>query len=984
MDGQKLTSRPVISTSQGSDKIHVVRNGISYQQEARFFKPETLQNDVIGGVTYLGGMEYYVWASQYTINSVTYNTFVSDTVTLSDGGVDDRFDIFAIEINTLTTPAVASVVVIEGTENINPVFPSIDTQTQVKISFLLVGAGETDNPNVVINNIYDENVGLIGGEWDSISSPLGSNLDYNIDPYTGVKSYRNETLSSGTQVWKNDQDIVFYDTSKLVFAFKGDLSITSKITFLLKNSVSGSYWSKSVNSSNIYDYGFSDFDSGWQLLEIKLNQFSSNDPNNSVFDTLELKLTDTPVLDFDKIFIQSQLDGETLTVEDIVLNNVIELRSQSPTEKVYVLGGVVKNDGAAADWFWDENSTEADNTGTIIKVSNVDTGRWKRKYDGAVIDNWFGLVDDSGLTTDQTSIFQKMLSVGGEIELTENYTYYVPTLQNYSFNGETSIFCKNTNKKTKIVGDGTKDPFRPENSFKINNLHFHNFDKVFRGTNGVSFETFEVVNCKATNSDKFMGDGGYLVDNLIIENNHFESLLTGVVFGDNSVVNKKQSFSRNTIVNVGRYVYRLQSDAPLYFENNNIYDVNVGGATGSSGVARVIQFGSNTTNYIRGNTIDKVVSTDGNANLFYWSAGNAFVEDNTIGYFSDGGFIINEKGGVTKESIHLVNNRFISKELVSSEYPQTKTILNRYSSGDNDNNRQSTVVTGNYIKELKGSLVDLYNANDETYTEGAPKNAVIADNIIGIKSSPEALVNIRNGVSDVDIHDNIVRNWSTDGTDNGDGDEKRLVSIRSGVFTIRNINIHNNQVAFDNDGYDSFLLWSTVQDATGVAIVDEINITSNVSKNLSAYIKSRFHQGTGSYIVKNNINTGTLNEYMDGYSGFIANANNSLVVVGNNDSISDKKVINVELESGTWDMQATPSINVPHGLTVDERRTIIITGVTVRNDGNSTSYLNYPDLLVSTNLTDFVFNRVSGGFFDDANFNGNVNRVLLYYNYTKD
>jgi hypothetical protein len=54
-------------------------------------------------------------------------------------------------------------------------------------------------------------------------------------------------------------------------------------------------------------------------------------------------------------------------------------------------------------FYWDSSSISTDNNGTIIKLTSVATGRYKRLYSGAINARWFGAVID-GSTNDATAI----------------------------------------------------------------------------------------------------------------------------------------------------------------------------------------------------------------------------------------------------------------------------------------------------------------------------------------------------------------------------------------------------------------------------------------------------------------------------------------------------------------------------------------------------------------------------------------------------
>lgn len=74
-------------------------------------------------------------------------------------------------------------------------------------------------------------------------------------------------------------------------------------------------------------------------------------------------------------------------------NSIADLRLLDGGEgsgKASVAGYYAAGDGGGGDFYWDAASTETDNGGTVIKVTAVTTGRWKRLYSGAVNAQWFG------------------------------------------------------------------------------------------------------------------------------------------------------------------------------------------------------------------------------------------------------------------------------------------------------------------------------------------------------------------------------------------------------------------------------------------------------------------------------------------------------------------------------------------------------------------------------------------------------------------
>lgn len=87
---------------------------------------------------------------------------------------------------------------------------------------------------------------------------------------------------------------------------------------------------------------------------------------------------------------QSGASSEVLTI-----NLVSDLRNTEPfADKVDVLGLNSINDGAGGEFYWDENSTEAEVDGVIIQRTGVISGRWIRVYDDVIQASWFGVPTD--------------------------------------------------------------------------------------------------------------------------------------------------------------------------------------------------------------------------------------------------------------------------------------------------------------------------------------------------------------------------------------------------------------------------------------------------------------------------------------------------------------------------------------------------------------------------------------------------------------
>lgn len=102
-------------------------------------------------------------------------------------------------------------------------------------------------------------------------------------------------------------------------------------------------------------------------------------------------------------------DGGTYSSVVTTIAN-LRLLTGEADQSISLLGHTAVGDGGGGDFYWDATSTDADNDGTIIKVTGVTTGRWIRLYSGAINVKWFGAKGDFDYTsstgTDDTAAIQ--------------------------------------------------------------------------------------------------------------------------------------------------------------------------------------------------------------------------------------------------------------------------------------------------------------------------------------------------------------------------------------------------------------------------------------------------------------------------------------------------------------------------------------------------------------------------------------------------
>jgi hypothetical protein len=90
----------------------------------------------------------------------------------------------------------------------------------------------------------------------------------------------------------------------------------------------------------------------------------------------------------------------------MTISNYAALRAYSPSssdEYLFVQGCSTLSDGGEGFFYWDANSVDGDNGGTIIKVTSITTGRWLRDYNDQLNVKWFGALGN-GVNDDTSAV----------------------------------------------------------------------------------------------------------------------------------------------------------------------------------------------------------------------------------------------------------------------------------------------------------------------------------------------------------------------------------------------------------------------------------------------------------------------------------------------------------------------------------------------------------------------------------------------------
>ena len=167
-------------------------------------------NEIIS-ITHIENLDYYVIADPYKINSEYYSA-APTTVTLTVGDATNaRIDVIYADINGL-------IGVLAGTPSATPVKPIV-SNSQRELTFRTVPALATVDPLVTNEVVFNENLGVVGGEMDVDGWNLTAlNFNSTAVAFSGTKSIYFDGVDPYFNVdFKNDVNIAVSGLSSFYF-----------------------------------------------------------------------------------------------------------------------------------------------------------------------------------------------------------------------------------------------------------------------------------------------------------------------------------------------------------------------------------------------------------------------------------------------------------------------------------------------------------------------------------------------------------------------------------------------------------------------------------------------------------------------------------------------------------------------------------------------------------------------------------------------
>jgi hypothetical protein len=246
---------------------------------------------IIAAYTNPQDYDFNVEANKYIINNTLYESYISDTISLSPAHATlDRIDTIVINNNGTFS-------VLTGTPSTIP-FPSdLDELTQVKLTFVLVTANTTSVASVTNEVVYNENLGS-PSEWNLLGATNAADTDYTLDTQDGAKSIHfPQTAGRG---------LVTFDKSTYI-NISDITSITFKVKFLVAST-----------SQRFADFIIADYGVVQHNIQVKDGNFGLDGNNIVDWQSVTIDANSiTSITKFNSILINGVYDNQPFLIDNI-------------------------------------------------------------------------------------------------------------------------------------------------------------------------------------------------------------------------------------------------------------------------------------------------------------------------------------------------------------------------------------------------------------------------------------------------------------------------------------------------------------------------------------------------------------------------------------------------------------------------------------------------------------------------------------------
>jgi len=259
---------------------------------------------------------YAVWSGTGLIFDVIHSSYYIDGTLYPAGYGQVTLDAADATFGRLDVIGVDSTgrIKITGTPSADPVKPTVDTLTQLEITFVLIEAGATTPTAISDLIVYKENV-----EFTGSSNISGISFASPVDPFAGSLCVNVPAFTNGQYIrftGSTTYDISDYNFLKLYIKLKNTFASTAGFTVSFKNSTT--YVSTVFTvTNNVYQFDRTDV-SGYQLIIIPLTEFTFT---SATFNIVEILTKGANLSGFrlDNIVLQGGITG-TSSLQNALVN----------------------------------------------------------------------------------------------------------------------------------------------------------------------------------------------------------------------------------------------------------------------------------------------------------------------------------------------------------------------------------------------------------------------------------------------------------------------------------------------------------------------------------------------------------------------------------------------------------------------------------------------------------------------------------------